>query len=193
MEADEAVDRRRKVRGSTPGRFSFRLPARNASWAFALTLICMAGPAAAKPASGPAPPPEAPGFTLPTDRGTVCADSLRGSVVLVDFWASWCGPCAASFPWLKSIQEKYGNDGLRVVAIDLDKDREAAYRFLRLHPAPFTVAFDPKGDVAEKYKVPSMPTSFLIGPDGTLLYEHRGFDPGKTADFEAAIGKACAR
>jgi cytochrome c biogenesis protein CcmG/thiol:disulfide interchange protein DsbE len=133
----------------------------------------------------------APSFDLPTLTGTVDTDSLRGHVVLVDFWASWCLPCAESFPWLASMQEQYGDQGLRVVAVDLDKQRELAEKFLRRHPAPFTVAFDPAGGTAEAFGVEAMPSSFLIGPDGAVLFTKRGFDAEHTAEFEARIREAC--
>lgn len=133
----------------------------------------------------------APSFQLPAVQGTVDSDSLRGHLVLVDFWASWCGPCAQSFPWLGSVQKRYEAKGLRVVAINLDKKREAAERFLLKHGAPFTVAFDPEGKTAEAFQVESMPSSYLIGPDGTILYTKHGFRADHTQEIESKIEEAC--
>jgi cytochrome c biogenesis protein CcmG, thiol:disulfide interchange protein DsbE len=135
----------------------------------------------------------APAFNLPARSGTACLDSLRGKVVLVDFWASWCEPCRRSFPWLGSLHERYAAQGLAVVAIDLDKDRAAADEFLARFPAPFTVAFDPAGKTAEAYGVAAMPSSYLIGPTGAILYRHAGFDPKNTANLETLIQEACQR
>src|SRR5690242_15795217 len=109
---------------------------------FALTaLVAFAALALALSASVSAASPSprlAPSFTLPARAGSVSLDSLRGKVVLVDFWASWCAPCRGSFPWLSRMHDRYGADGFAVVAVDLDKDRAAADRFLEEFPAPFT-------------------------------------------------------
>jgi thiol-disulfide isomerase/thioredoxin len=138
-------------------------------------------------------PPRAPTFRLPTRNGTVSLDSLRGRVVLVDFWASWCEPCRKSFPWLRSMHERYGTQGLAIVAVDLDKDRDAADAFLARYPAPFIVAFDPAGKTAEAFKVSAMPSSFLLSPAGEILHAHAGFDPRKTGTVETLIKEACTR
>jgi thiol-disulfide isomerase/thioredoxin len=138
-------------------------------------------------------PDPAPSFTLASRSGpAVALDSLRSQVVLVDFWASWCVPCRQSFPWMNALQERYGARGLRVVAINLDKERALADKFLAAHPATFTVAFDPSGKTAEAYRVAAMPSSFLISRDGKILVRHAGFDPKKTSELENAIAKACA-
>jgi thiol-disulfide isomerase/thioredoxin len=121
----------------------------------------------------------------------VSLDSLKAKVVLVDFWASWCGPCRKSFPWMSSLQEQYGGKGLAIVAINLDKKREAAEEFLEQNPAPFLIAFDPSGHVAEDFRVSAMPSSFLVGPGGKVLYSHAGFDPKQTAGMEEMIRKEC--
>jgi thiol-disulfide isomerase/thioredoxin len=137
--------------------------------------------------------PRAPTFMLPTRTGTVSLDSLRGRMVLVDFWASWCEPCRKSFPWLKSLHDRYGAHGLAIVAVDLDKDRDAADKFLAKYPAPFIVAFDPAGKTAEAFKVSAMPSSYLLGPTGEILHAHAGFDPRKTGTIETLIQENCPR
>jgi cytochrome c biogenesis protein CcmG, thiol:disulfide interchange protein DsbE len=159
--------------------------------------LAIPGPAHARApksdASHSKAPKLAPAFKLPGRDGTVSSDSLRGKVVYVDFWASWCGPCRGSFPWLKSLHERYASKGLEIVAINLDKSRDDADGFLAQFPAPFKVAFDPAGTTAEAYHVAAMPTSYLIARDGTILSTHTGFDPKKTAALEALIQEACAR
>jgi thiol-disulfide isomerase/thioredoxin len=141
--------------------------------------------AAAKPQA----PKTAPTFHLPALAGSASLDSLRGQVVLVDFWASWCAPCLRSFPWMDSLVTRYGNQGFHVVAINLDKDRALADRFLEGHPPSFTIAYDPAGKTAEAYGVAAMPTSFLIGRTGTIVQTHVGFDPKKNAAFEHEIAE----
>jgi peroxiredoxin len=138
-------------------------------------------------------PRRAPHFHLPALQGVVDGDSLRGQVVLLDFWASWCVPCARSFPWMSNLHERRAGDGLAIVAVNLDKTRDLADGFLEKHPAPFTVAFDPSGTTAEAFHVSGMPSTFLIGRDGTILESHVGFDPKKTAAFEARIAEALKR
>jgi thiol-disulfide isomerase/thioredoxin len=137
-------------------------------------------------------PIPAPGFRLPTrDAGAfVSLDSLRGRVVLVDFWASWCAPCHRSFPWLASLHQRFAGRGLAIVAIDLDKDRDAADAFLAGQSAPFTVAFDPAGRTAEAYRVAVMPSSYLVDAGGRIVYAHAGFDPKRTATIESLIEEA---
>jgi cytochrome c biogenesis protein CcmG, thiol:disulfide interchange protein DsbE len=133
----------------------------------------------------------APSFSLPTRTGTVSSDSLKGQAVFVDFWASWCEPCRRSFPWLASLHERYAARGLTVLAINLDKDREAANAFLRRFRAPFQVAFDPSGRTAEAFQVSVMPSSFLVSPSGLITYAHTGFSERDTAAVEARIREVC--
>jgi|KBSSwiStaDraftv2_1062776.scaffolds.fasta_scaffold609138_3 thiol-disulfide isomerase/thioredoxin len=158
--------------------------------ALALVLIPLLAVAAAPKKIEPA---TAPSFTLPTSNGTVSLDSLQCKVALVDFWASWCGPCKSSFPWMNAMQERYGPKGLSIVAINVDKSREAADDFLEKHPAPFVVAFDPSGTTAKAFHVGGMPTTFLVGPGRTILLSRAGFNPKHAKEVEAMIQEACAR
>ena len=150
-----------------------------------LLIFAAATPAAARGRAAPAPDELA--FTLPTASGTISLASLRGKVVLVDFWASWCVPCRKSFPWLAEMARRYGERGLVVVAIDLDKDRTAAESFLNGFSTPFFVAFDPAGRTAEAYDVRTMPSSYLLGRDGRLVEAHAGFYEKETQAFEKQI------
>jgi cytochrome c biogenesis protein CcmG/thiol:disulfide interchange protein DsbE len=171
-----------------------KLPMRPRLLASSLLLLFLALPAFARPT-----PPTgamggtAPTFSLPGQSGTVSLDSLRGRVVYVDFWASWCDPCRRSFPWLNALRGRYADRGLTIVAINLDKDRRAADVFLEKFPASFMIAYDPAGKTAEAYRVSAMPSSFLIGPTGELLASSAGFDPRKTGALEALIQEACPR
>jgi len=151
-----------------------------------LLLLSLAAPALRGAA---ADPPLAAPFDLPTSTGHVVLDSLRTKVVLVDFWASWCAPCRQSFPWMSTMAERYGPRGLVVVAINLDKQRWQAERFLRELAPPFLVAFDPAGKTATAFDVRAMPSSYLINRSGQLVFAHRGFDPKDTNAFESRIAE----
>jgi cytochrome c biogenesis protein CcmG, thiol:disulfide interchange protein DsbE len=119
-------------------------------------------------------------------------DGLRGRVVYLDFWASWCGPCRQSFPWMQTMKSTYENRGLTVVAVNLDMDRAAADRFLtRFHPT-FDVRFDPSGDLAEAYKIRGMPSSVLIDRHGVARFTHVGFRPVDEAVYEAQVRELLA-
>ena len=131
----------------------------------------------------------APDFTLPTRHGSVHLKSLRGHVVLVDFWASWCGPCRESFPWMNRLMDRFQDRGLKIVAINLDQNSGAAQQFLAQVPADFTVAFDPRGKTPNAYGVMGMPSSYLIGPDGRIRAKHIGFHGDRVAAYESAIAK----
>jgi cytochrome c biogenesis protein CcmG/thiol:disulfide interchange protein DsbE len=125
---------------------------------------------------------KAPDFEVPAAQGSVKLSTNAGSVVYLDFWASWCGPCRQSFPWMNSMQEKYRAQGLKVIGVNLDAKNEDAKKFLAQNQAKFTVAFDTKGLTPKMYGVKGMPTSFLIGRDGKIISQHLGF---KEADRES--------
>jgi len=132
----------------------------------------------------------APSFTLPTAHDSVAFDSLRGKVVLVDFWASWCDPCRKSFPWLEDMYLKYSKQGLTIVAINLDAKRDNADKFLAKFPSDFTIAFDPKATVAQLYDVKAMPSSFLIDRTGNIILTHTGFQEEQADELESHVQEA---
>jgi thiol-disulfide isomerase/thioredoxin len=135
----------------------------------------------------------APAFSLPTAKGdAVALDKLRGKVVYVDFWASWCGPCRRSFPWMSEMQQKYGTRGLVVVGINVDKKRADADRFLAQTPAGFTVVYDEAGAAPSAYGVKSMPSSYLIDAQGKITFVERGFLDEHKAELEQRIAALVA-
>ncbi len=112
-----------------------------------------------------------------------------GKVLLIDFWASWCGPCRQSFPWMNAMQAKYKAQGLEILAINLDSDSEEAQRFLEEVPANFTLGFDASGDSAEKMQVEAMPMSYLVDREGKIRYRMMGFNTDKKSEHELNIQK----
>lgn len=149
----------------------------------ALAFLLGALPAAVCAAPGAV---QAPLFDLP---GARLAD-LRGKVVYVDFWASWCVPCRKSFPFMNALQQRHGDAGLQVVAINVDEKREDAAAFLAKVPAGFTIAYDPQGATPKAYRVRGMPSSALVGRDGRLLWMHTGFNEAEMEKLEERIRAA---
>lgn len=136
---------------------------------------------------------EAPVFTLQQKGGEALSlTQLRGRVVYLDFWASWCAPCRESFPWMNEMHAKYGKKGLRVVAVNVDSETAEAERFLAKTPAAFTVLYDPSGKIPEQYALQGMPTSYLIDAHGKVLMVHPSFKDSDRAELERRINEALA-
>lgn len=114
-------------------------------------------------------------------------NEAKGQVVYLDFWASWCGPCRKSFPWLNAMQAKYKDQNFQVISVNVDAVREEADKFLQALPAHFTVIFDPKGKVARQFKLKGMPSSYLINKQGEVVSAHVGFIDNKKAQYEQEI------
>jgi len=148
----------------------------------ALALLCMTPLARALEAGQAMPDVELPAATVARKLS-----ELKGKLVYVDFWASWCGPCRQSFPWMNEMQRKYGARGLQVLAINLDARRSDAEQFLTRNPAEFGLAFDSRGDSARAIGVKAMPTSVLVGMDGRVLLVHQGFRAEDRDGLEARL------
>lgn len=132
----------------------------------------------------------APVFELPSNTGVVSLTQFKGKVVYVDFWASWCGPCKQSFPWLNEMQSKYGAKGFQVVGINVDVKTAEAKTFLNEVPAKFLVAFDDKGVTPKQFGIKGMPSSVLIDASGKVIFQHTGFRDADKAQLEQAIQQA---
>jgi cytochrome c biogenesis protein CcmG, thiol:disulfide interchange protein DsbE len=132
----------------------------------------------------------APTFELPGDSVPVKLTGFKGKVVYVDFWASWCGPCKQSFPWLNDMQSKYGAKGFQVVGINVDAKTTDAKTFLVDVPAKFTVAYDEKGVTPKQFGIKGMPSSVLIDATGKVILQHTGFRDADKAQLEQAIQQA---
>jgi thiol-disulfide isomerase/thioredoxin len=129
----------------------------------------------------------APQLNLPGLKDAVSLAQMKGKVVYVDFWASWCGPCKQSFPFMNELKAKYGAQGFEVLAVNLDAKRGDADKFLAEVPAQFTVAFDTSGDSAKRFEVKGMPSSYLVGRDGKIVSTHKGFREQDRKELESRI------
>lgn len=114
----------------------------------------------------------------------------HGKVVLLDFWASWCVPCRRSFPWMNEMQQKYGDAGLVIIAVNMDAEHDAAQSFLDDYPSEFTIIYAPDGELARELGVIAMPSSFVIGRDGEIETRHLGFKVKKQNEYEADLLQA---
>ena len=132
---------------------------------------------------------KAPTFVLPGDKQTINLEKLKGKVVYLDFWASWCDPCRKSFPWMNDMHSRYDSKDFTIIAVNLDSSKKEAANFLNKVPATFQIAYDPEGTVATKYDLKAMPTSYLIDKRGQLVMTHKGYRESDTASIETKIKK----
>lgn len=130
-------------------------------------------------------------FSLPNllTQDTISLSDYKGSVVLVDFWASWCGPCRASFPAYEELrnrlQQKYGEKSFEVLAINVDMEKNEALAFLDKQTVSFLILDENTGGVTQhKYQILAMPTAFLIDQSGKVVFQHSGFNSGYAAHIE---------
>jgi peroxiredoxin len=133
----------------------------------------------------------APNFELPTLSGkTVSLAALRGKVVFVHFWASWCMPCKEEFPKLNDLAAAYPEDQLKVLGITVDKAQANIERFLKKYvraPLRAEVLRDPEGRVAEAYQNRAMPITFVLDRQGTIRFMHMGFQKGDEARWRSEV------
>lgn len=135
----------------------------------------------------------APQVSLPDQSGkTVSLASMRGRVVLVDIWASWCPPCKAAFPAYEDLFQEYGARGFDVLAVNVDAKRNAADEFLSGRSFQMHVVFDPKGETPAAFNLRGMPTSYLIDKRGSIRFVHEGFTDKLLAQYKHEIEQLIA-
>ena len=138
---------------------------------------------------------EAPAFSLPSiEQGQpdISMAALEGKTIFVDFWASWCAPCLKSLPLYNEMYHKYKDQGLEIIAINVDNPVEDGLDFLIDTPLDFLIPSDPDGETAELFQVIGMPTSYLVSPEGKVELVHMGFRTGDMEIIEEAIEKVLA-
>ena len=141
--------------------------------------VALAWPAGATDGSLPAPE-----FTLANRAGgQLSLSGLRGQVVMINFWASWCGPCRQEFPALDEMYRKYQPMGFALVGINVESEQADAERFLGARPVSFPILFDPDNTVSDRYGVSAMPTTVLVDRQGRLRWQHQAYKPGDEARY----------
>lgn len=137
---------------------------------------------------------KAPDFSVVAVRGSagkISLGKLRGKVVLVDFWGTFCEPCKKSFPKLQTIHEKYADRGLEIVAISEDEaeDKDKIPRFVDEFGAKFIIGWDADKSAAKRYSPPTMPSSFVIDRKGQVRFAHAGYHDGDEVEMDKEIAK----
>lgn len=156
-------------------------------FALALTLTLALGAHAASTKIDGA----APDFTLKSnqDGKNLRLEDMRGQVVMLNFWASWCGPCRQEMPLMDDIYKKYEKLGFTILAVNVDEDSADADRFLRDVPVSFPVLYDNESRISELYDVDAMPTTIMIDRNGNKRFLHRGYKDGYEKDYVKEVKK----
>lgn len=132
----------------------------------------------------------APSFQLPAWKGDIMSlQQYQGKVILLDFWASWCGPCRQSFPLFNQLYKDLKEKDFVILAVNIDEDQKDALKFLEEVPVDFAIGFDPKGKTPESYGLKGMPTSFVIGKNGKIAKVIEGFTPTELVEIKKEVIK----
>ncbi len=134
--------------------------------------------------------PMAPDFTLKSREGVnIKLSELRGQVVMVNFWASWCGPCRQEMPLLQQLFDRYQSLGFSLLGVNVDEDKKAADKMLSDLPVSFPILYDDRSQVSKEYQVKAMPSTFMVDRDGRIRYLHKGYKPGYEEEYQQQIRK----
>ncbi len=150
----------------------------------AVAAVLVAGAAfAAGDTGGPAP-----AFTLATlDGRQEALSEFKGQVVMINFWATWCGPCQQEMPLLDQMYRKYKPAGFTLIGVNIDKDAPPVKELLARKPVSFPVLLDPANKVSKSYHVDEMPSSIIIDRKGNIRFVHRGYRPGDENEYQDRI------
>jgi peroxiredoxin len=136
---------------------------------------------------------EAPDFTLKSMKGSnLKLSEFRGDVVLINFWASWCGPCRQEMPILNDLYLKYRDQGFTLLGINVEKNPTKAANMIRDVRVVYPVLFDNQSKVSKQYNVDDMPTTILVDRDGNMRYLHGGYKPGAEDEYVRQVRELMA-
>ena len=153
-----------------------------------LLFTCLALAASGIAAAAAVPGSPAPALVLPArDGGKVDLASLKGEVVMINFWATWCGPCRQEMPLLAQLHTKYEPLGFTLLGVNVEPDSAAAVDWLKGVPVGFPILFDRDSAVAGRFGVEGMPSTVFVDRNGQVRYVHRGYKPGDEAKYADMI------
>jgi peroxiredoxin len=133
--------------------------------------------------SGPAPD-----FSLQSRSGeAVSLADLRGDVVMINFWATWCGPCREEMPHLEALHQRYRSLGFTLLGVNVEDDPAGAAKWLEETPVSFPILFDPENRVSELYDVVAMPSTVLVDRQGNMRFIHHGYQAGYENEYQNQI------
>jgi len=133
-------------------------------------------------------PRAAPNFTLDTmGGGEMSLADLTGQVVMINFWATWCGPCRQEMPQLEALFQRYKDLGFTILGVNVEEDASGAGRFLGATPVSFPILLDPKSEVSERYQVVAMPSTVIVDRAGNVRFVHHGYEPGYESEYQTQI------
>jgi peroxiredoxin len=131
-----------------------------------------------------APGAPAPAFQLRSSANTeLSLNDLKGQVVLINFWASWCGPCRQEMPVLEQLYRKYKSAGVTLLGVNVEPKTADAEGFLKSTPVSFPILFDPDSKVSRLYEVSGMPSTVILDRSGKIRFVHQGYKPGEESEY----------
>ncbi len=157
----------------------------------AVALTCFAVSSSFAHLEGDVPPPQCKLTTL-DGKNAQDWSTLKGQVVYVDFWASWCPPCIQSFSFMTQLTHDFKEKGLHVIGVNLDEDQQDAKDFLIQHPVNFSVLMDETKQCAQDFGVIAMPSTYIIDKNGLVRHIHRGFRTGEADKLRHLIKQLLA-
>jgi peroxiredoxin len=130
----------------------------------------------------------APDFTLTSRTGDVVTLSeLRGQVVMINFWATWCGPCRKEMPLLEELYQRYERLGFTLLGVNVEENSADAEAWLKEMPVSFPILYDPENQVSKIYEVAAMPSTVLIDRNGKMRFLHHGYQDGYEDEYQNQI------
>jgi len=155
-----------------------------------LVLVLVAGLLMINPAWSASTSGPAPNFTLKSLSGkNLKLSELAGNVVLINFWASWCGPCLQEMPLLNAIHKKYEPLGFTVLGVNVEENSANARAFLAERGVDFPILLDTKNQVSKMYDVVAMPTTVVVDRDGNMRFLHKGYKTGDEKQYRSMVKK----